>query len=139
MLTILTTPIQTFADACGKPTFLGVLKPWYQYMTLAPDKTTGVCQVTNFDNPDQVLGAQSPFLLIGLAVVDDLIRIAALVAVGYVIYGGIQYVTSQGSPDATSKAQQTIINALIGVVLAILAAAIVAFIGGKLAGTAVLK
>jgi hypothetical protein len=56
------------------------------------------------------------------------------VAVGYVIYGGIQYVTSQGSPDATKKAQQTIINALIGVVLAVLAASIVAFIGNRFGG-----
>jgi hypothetical protein len=72
--------------------------------------------------------------LIGLAILDDLIRIAALVAVGYVIYGGIQYVTSQGSPDATGKAQQTIINALIGVVLATLAASIVNLIGTRLGG-----
>ena len=68
-------------------------------------------------------------MLIALALLDDLIRIAALVAVGYVIYGGIQYSTSQGSPDATKKAQSTIINALIGVSMAVLAASIVAFIG----------
>ena len=79
-----------------------------------------------------MLGSHSWFLLIGLAILDDLIRIAALVAVGFVIYGGIQYVTSQGSPDQTKQAQQTIINALIGLVLAILASSIVAFIGNRL-------
>lgn len=120
----------TFADACtSKPTFLGILKPWYQYLTLAKD-STGHCSVANFT----ALGNHSGFLLIALAILDDLIRIAALVAVGYVIYGGIQYTTSQGSPDATSRAQSTIINALVGVVLAVLAASIVAFIGNRLGG-----
>lgn len=134
MFAMLVTPLlQTFAaDGCTKPTFLGLV-PWYQYLNLAKD-AVGKCSVTNFNDSTKVLGAHSPFLLIALAILDDLIRIAALVAVGYVIYGGIQYTTSQGSPDATKKAQQTIINALIGVVLAVLAASIVAFIGNRFGG-----
>jgi hypothetical protein len=112
------------ANSCSK-TFLG-LKTWFAY--LPPDSFNGDCTIKSFN----ALGNHSSFLLIGLALLDDLIRIAALVAVGYVIYGGIQYVTSQGSPDATKKAQSTIINALVGVVIAILAASIVAFIGNKL-------
>lgn len=118
--------------ACGKPLFLGILQPWYQYLTLKDDGQGG-CKVVNFyADSTKVLGGHSPFLLIALAIVDDLIRIAALIAVGYVMFGGFQYMTSNGSADATQKAQQTIINALIGVVLATLAAGIVAFIGTKL-------
>jgi len=79
-----------------------------------------------------VLGAHSAFFLIVLAVAEDLIRVAALVAVGYIMYGGIQYMTSGGSPDATKKAQNTIINSLIGLVIAILATSIVSFIGHQL-------
>ncbi len=141
MFAMLMTPLlQTFAaTGCTKPTFLGLV-PWYQYLNLAKD-AVGRCSVTNFNAvkdasgnlvQNGVIGGHSPFLLIALAIIDDLIRVAALVAVGYVIYGGIQYVTSQGSPDATKKAQQTIINALVGVVIAILAAAMVAFVGNKL-------
>jgi len=118
--------LQMFAVAC-KPTLLGLV-PWYQYLTL--DSTS--CRILNFDNPDAVLGSHSAFLLIGLAILDDLIRVAALVAVGYIIYGGIQYITSQGSPDSTKKAQQTIINALIGVAIAMVAAPTVSYIGNKL-------
>lgn len=113
----------------SKPTFFGLV-PWYQYLSLQPDAAGG-CQITNF-NEDHVLGSTSPFLLIGLAVLDDLIRLAALVALGFVIFGGIKYVTSQGSPDSTKNAQQTVINALIGLVLALLAAGLVGFIGSKL-------
>lgn len=130
MLPLMLPLLQTFgAEACSKPTFLGLV-PWYQYLNVVKDYT-GRCSVTNFDVG--VLGGHSPFLLIALAVLDDLIRVAGLVAVGYVIWGGIQYVTSQGSPDGTKKAQQTVLNALIGVAISIMAASLVAFVGNKLA------
>lgn len=114
------------AKSCSK-SFLG-LESWFNYL---PDSSfNGDCTIKSFN----ALGSNSGFLLIGLAIVDDLIRIAALVAVGYVIYGGFQYMTSQGSPDATKQAQQTIINALVGLVIAILAATIVTFVGTRLSG-----
>jgi hypothetical protein len=114
------------ANSCSK-SFLG-LETWFHYLPASSFNSD--CSIKSFN----ALGSHSDFLLIGLAILDDLIRIAALVAVGYVIFGGFQYITSQGSPDSTKKAQQTIINALIGVVVAILAASIVAFIGNRLGG-----
>jgi len=123
--------LTTFAAVCGKPLLFGIFVPWYQYLTLTTD-AAGHCAISNFNGDStRVLGAHSPFLLIAMAILDDLIRLAALVAVGYVIAGGIQYITSNGSPENTKKAQQTIINALVGVVIAILAASIVHFIGAS--------
>lgn len=128
---------QIFAVACAKPKFLGIFEPWYQYLDVQKqvihDKSGDsftTCAVQNF----HLLGGNSSFLLVALAILDDLVRLAGLVAVGFVIYGGIQYVTSQGSPNETSKAQGTIINALVGVVLAMLATGLVSFIGHKLGG-----
>ncbi|MDL2341582.1 MAG: hypothetical protein QFB87_00700 [Patescibacteria group bacterium] len=106
-------------------TFFG-LKPWYHYLKLDP--TTCDIDRTAF----HTLGSNSSFLLIGLAVVDDLLRIAGLLAVGYVIYGGIQYITSQGSPDGTSKAQATVLNALIGLAICLVAIGAVSFAGKAL-------
>ena len=135
MLSLTVSALSNFAGVCSKAKLLGILEPWYQYLSIKtvtvtnPDGTKyTTCDVTNFNS----LGSNSGFLLVGLAILDDLLRIAALVAVGYIIYGGIQFMTSQGSPDATSKARQTIINALIGLVLAILATSIVAFIGNRI-------
>jgi hypothetical protein len=109
---------------CKPPQFLGLV-PWYQYL-----ETDAKCNVVNF----KVLptNGSSDFLLIALAIVDDLLRIAGLVAVGYIIYGGILYVTSQGSPDQTGKAQNTILNALIGLIISVIAVAFVSFIGNKI-------
>lgn len=129
MLTLLFSAIAKapVATECAKPTFFG-LRPWYQYLTLTKDQVTGKCEIANFTP----LGGHSSVLLIALAVIDDLIRLAALIAVGYVIYGGFLYITSQGSPDMTKKGQQTVINALIGLATAIIASAVVGFIGNRL-------
>lgn len=132
MMSTVLSYLSIFAANCDKPTFLGLV-PWYQYLDLAQDPTGTGCRIVNFDSSSGALGAQSPFLLIGLAILENLIRIAGLVAVGYIIYGGFRYMTSQGSPDSTKGAQQTIINALIGVVIAIVAAAGVAYLGNRLA------
>lgn len=133
LLAVLLPTLMQFADAasCSK-SFLG-LKTWFAYF---PSNWFGGAGYGNCDinNNFKVLDANgsSGLVLIGLAILDDLIRIAALVAVGYVIYGGFKYMTSGGSPDGTKQAQNTIINALIGIVIAILAASIVSFIGVKL-------
>ncbi|MDB5182070.1 MAG: hypothetical protein JWP13_833 [Candidatus Saccharibacteria bacterium] len=111
-------------NGCSPKPFFG-LKPWFQYL-----ETDAQCNVINF----KVLPKDGPsdFLLIALALVDDLLRIAGFVAIGYIIYGGILYVTSQGSSDQTSKAQSTITNALIGLVMAVVSVAFVSFLGNRI-------
>jgi hypothetical protein len=52
--------------------------------------------------------------------------------VAFIIYGAIQYTASQGNPDSMSRAQNTILNALIGLAVAIVAVAFVSFLGNKL-------
>jgi len=53
--------------------------------------------------------------------------IAGIVAVLMVVIGGYTYVTSQGNPEATAKAKNTIIYASIGLALCMLSFAIVNF------------
>lgn len=135
-MNILTTilsnlPLTNFAADCSaRPTFFG-LKPWYYYLDVKSNTVTGRCELNIQWN--QIFGADSPFLLIALVIIDDLLRIAALVAVGFIIWGGVTYVLSQGQPDQTGKAQNTIINALIGLVVALIAAGLVSFLGSRLA------
>lgn len=126
--------VASAVDCGSKPTFLGLV-PWYEYLTVTDDGQGG-CKITNFNGADSAstLGGSSPFLLIALAIVDDLLRVATLIAVGYVIYGGFRYMTSNGSPDGTKNAQNTIINALVGLVIAIIATSLVSFLGSRLAG-----
>jgi hypothetical protein len=69
--------------------------------------------------------------LIVAALIEILLRVAALAAVGYVIWGGVEYIMSRGEPEKTARAQGTVLNAVIGLVIAITSAAVIAFIAGK--------
>lgn len=125
--------LSLFAAACTKPTFLG-LKPWYQYLPFTNDSVTKQCEVSFNVLGKSGDGKASDIILVLLAIVNDLLIIAGIVAVIYVIYSGVKYIMSQGSPDETSKAQSTLVNALLGLAIALIAVAFVSFLGNYLAG-----
>jgi len=104
------------AEACNTSIggFLG-LPTWYKYLN--PQFIDGECNIS-FQFPNDIGKVL-------LAVFEILLRIGGLVAVVFIIYGGFQYLLSQGEPDRVKGARSTIINALIGLAIAISATAIV--------------
>ncbi len=60
------------------------------------------------------------------------IAIAGVVALIFVVYGAISYITSSGDPTKLQKAKQSIIYALIGLAIVALAEAITAFVSGMI-------
>lgn len=102
---------------------------WYKYLPQSIDPS-GQCSVLYGQSFDP---SSLPMLLgIGLAIGEILLRVAAIVAIAYIIYGGFQYLISQGEPDRTKRAKDSILNAIIGLAIAILATAIVNFVGSRL-------
>lgn len=97
--------------------FLG-LPTWYEFLPLNSNGTPSFQSL-------------SDIYLIIAAVIDILLRIAAIVAIIMVIYGGIEFITSQGNPDKAKSARSTTINALIGLAIAVTAATVVTFIAGR--------
>lgn len=67
-------------------------------------------------------------------IANTIIFIVGAVAVIMVIVGGLRYVLSSGNPQATAGAKDTILYAIIGVIVAALAYAIVAFVVGRIGG-----
>jgi type IV secretory pathway VirB2 component (pilin) len=65
-------------------------------------------------------------------IIDLLLYLAGMIAVIMIIIAGIRYVTSNGDPQTASKAKNTIIYAVIGLVITILAYAIVNFVLSQL-------
>lgn len=114
-----------YAAACPGGTALGLPK-WYEYLQCT--KNTNSDGTTAY-TPD--LSNINDVWLIGAAVLEILLRLASLFAIVLVIWGGIQYVTSRGEPDKTSKARGTILNALIGLTIAVISASLVAFVAGR--------
>ena len=72
--------------------------------------------------------------------VSDIIKvilyIVGILAVVMIIIGGIQYTTSAGDQNAVTKAKNTILYGIVGLVIAVLAYAIVSFVVTKLSGPA---
>lgn len=104
---------------CPGPSLFDIFPTWYEYLPKAVN-------VQNQCVPS--IQHLTDIWLIVAAVIEIMLRLSALVAVIFVIYGGVMYTTSQGSPDQTSQARSTIINALIGLVLSMSAAVLVAFL-----------
>lgn len=119
-------------DFCteNSTTFLG-FPTWYKYLNPifvpATDTAPAYCNLA-FNFPGDLPK-------VGLAIVEILLRIGGLVAVGFVIYGGFNYITSQGEPDKTKSARQMIVNAIIGVAIATIATVAVAFVGREFTRT----
>lgn len=66
-----------------------------------------------------------------LAVIMNIVfGVIGLIAVIVVSLAGFSYITSGGNPEKTARAKDTIIYALVGVVVAILGATITSFIAG---------
>jgi uncharacterized membrane protein (DUF373 family) len=116
---------------CDEPSFFG-LPVWYHYLNQAGLMTQSQsgCDFVQYGNGGGPFAVKD-LSLIGLGIVDILLRLAAMVAIGYLIYGGFTFMTSQGSPDGIKRAQSTIFNALIGLGIAIAAIGAVAFIASQ--------
>ena len=54
--------------------------------------------------------------------------IAAIVAIVFIIVGAVNYIMSSGEPSKIAKAKNTIMYAVIGLVVVVLAAVITAFV-----------
>lgn len=85
---------------------------------------------------DKVNGGGSPDDLegnIGL-IINAIIGFVAIIAVIVIIIGGINYTMSQGDPQKTKKAKDTILYGVIGLIISLLAFAIVNFVLNALQG-----
>lgn len=115
---ILDFSLKLFAACTDSPLF--GLPHW---ATGLEGKFDGDCNLTNFALNDV------------WAIVGNLVRIAlgvaGYLAVIFVIIGGIMFITSQGEPERLKTARGILTNAVLGLVIAVLASAIVGFIAGR--------
>lgn len=116
-----------FGGDCDLPATKFGLPTWYKYLKGQTDPAGNCRLLTEFN-----LRSINTFLSVGLAIVELLLSIAGIVAVVFIVVAGFRYTLSRGKPDETAKAQESIINALVGLVIAILAATLVRFIAKKL-------
>lgn len=114
--------ISRFAVACPTTSSFLAFPTWYEYLHSTPDPN-GICS--------PAIQKLTDVWLVVAAVIEIMLRVAALVAVAMVMYGGFNYVTSQGEPSKTAQARDTIVGALVGLLIAVIAAVLVGFLAGR--------
>jgi len=115
--------IKFLATSCSGGSFFG-LPTWYAYLRGSIDKATNQCT--------PVVNNINDIWLIVAAIIEMLLRIAGIVAVFMVIYGGVEFITSQGNPEKAAKARNTLMYSLIGLLIAVSAAVLVTFVATSL-------
>ena len=86
------------------------------------------------DNPDVpqcLFGSGCAFT----SIVNTALFLIGAISVLMLIYGGIRYTTSGGSEKSVTAAKNTILYAVVGIIVAVLAFAIVNFVLTALTGT----
>ena len=74
-------------------------------------------------------GTSSGTLILAITnIVNALLTLAAVIAAIFVIIGGVRYFTAQGDEDAVAAAKNTVIYAVLGVIVIALSAVIINFV-----------
>lgn len=109
---------------------LGVLAPSTAYALdcAGKDKATAACQAQG--GIDDVGGTENKTSLTDLItnVINVLLFVAGAIAVVMIIVGGIRYITSNGDQANVKAAKDTILYSVVGLIVALLAFAIVNFV-----------
>lgn len=94
------------------------IPPWYRGLT---NNNPPTCDLKS---PNDV-GGLSPFIWkIVLNIIEMAIVIIAYISVFFILYGGFQFIIGGSNPGMIEKARKTILNAVIGLVVAMGAIAI---------------
>ena len=107
-------------------------------LSIAPATTASADELTLKNGPESSRGESTPGDLFGengvfRTITNVLLFLIGAISVIMLIVGGIRFTTSSGDSSAVQSAKNTIFYAIIGIVVAILAYAVVTFVIGAFA------
>ncbi|MDB5164948.1 MAG: rane protein [Candidatus Saccharibacteria bacterium] len=118
-LPVIAVPSVAFADVCGSGTIGSNIANGANSTTSG--SLSGGCQGDTSLNENSIAS-------IGKKVVTIFSYIVGVISILMIIYGGFRYITSGGDSGNVGNAKNTIIYALIGLIIVALAQAIVHFV-----------
>ena len=109
------------ADPCNRG-FLG-FPAWYDGLT------DGDCNIVD---PGTLGNGLSEFIWrIVLNIIEIVLGLLGYISAGFILYGGFLFIASNGKPESAAKGRKTMLDAIIGLVIAMGSIAIVSFIADK--------
>lgn len=127
----LTNPVMSTASAANpncEKRFL-TFPPWYRNLTRGDE-----CLLKSPANIDRDVtkGLTGYISIIVLNILEIMLQLVAYVSVGFIIWGGYMYLISAGSSDRISSGKKMVQNAIIGLVISLVAVFAVSFIAGRI-------
>lgn len=119
------TPVASPVGAACESTILGI-PPWYRGLTEGDD--------CNIVDPNTVGGPSNFVWRIVLNVIQMGLVIVAYIALFFIIYGGFLFITGGSNPSQVEKGRKSVLNAVVGLVVAMGSIAVTNFIFGILEG-----
>lgn len=86
------------------------------------------CNLPNSDADPSCNGSSQTVPGLAIVIINIVIGVLGIAAVAFIIVSGYRYTTAQGDPAAVAKARNGIIFSVAGLIVAILAFAIVNFV-----------
>ncbi len=80
--------------------------------------------------PDDAPGMEKPLIERAIDIINAIVGVVSILAVIVIVIGAILFVTSTGEAAKTTRARNTILYGVIGLVISLLAFAIVNFVSG---------
>lgn len=125
----LIAPTTVSALDCEKR-LLGI-PPWYRGMTKEqPNPSTGQQECVIKGPGVGEDNIQNYVLKLALNIVEILVVVTGYIAFFFLLYGGFQFLTGGSNPSQTVNARKTMLNAIIGLVIALGAVGITNLIFG---------
>ena len=110
---------------CSNSQFFG-LPAWYRGLV---DGSCNVRKINQEGKDGGVTVQQFVWTVVG-NIFDGIFRIIGVVAVGFIVWAGIQYMISTGDSGKMGKAKTTLTNAIIGLIISLVASSIVQLVMG---------
>lgn len=95
---------------------------------ICPDGNTNAATLDECYNNKTGVFAQNDLMNTLTIIINVIVGVVGFIAVAMIVMGGISFATSQGDASKVAKARNTILYGVVGLVVALLAYAIVNFV-----------
>lgn len=116
--------------------FMG-LRAWYDGLVDKGPDSNGECRLKSpekFGGGDKQAGMRQYVWTIVMNVVSMVFGVVGYLSIGFVIWGGFQYILSQGDVAKTMRAKRTVTNSIIGLAIVMTASIISGMVAGIVSG-----
>lgn len=119
-------PVDRVSASCGDNYRILGMPVWYRGLTEGETDC-------NIVSPSSLEDGEFIWTIV-INIIEAVTILVGYVSFGFIIYGGFKYLISAGSASGIEQAKKTIFNAVIGLVISIIAVAVVNFIFDSLKG-----